>query len=235
MAKQSRMAVFINNLTTDDRINSAKVAMKRVVDHFCAVLELHENNAIVLYSPMLSDQIPTSHAANAFNVFQRSLHQLEIIRICALWDSPEPEKECIPSVIELVDHSDVLDTLADETRNHWPNERFGDEQASNAKHDLAEAIRAARAIMGSNKLKALRNLRDKHLAHSLSITHAEKAGPVDQVKYGHERDILEETCDIVEKLYCWVNGTSLSVSDVRKIDRNNAHALWSGCRFDVLS
>lgn len=252
--------MFTKKLTTAERIESAKAKMKRVVDHFCALLEIHENNAIVLYSPTLSSQIPNSHAANAFNVFQRGLHQLEIIRLCALWDTPDPDKECIPTVIELIDHPDVLASLAEETRSHWAtiptamlnpsddpeieraaaeavrrgNEQFGDEQAAKAKHHLDEAIQAARAIIASDKLKALRNLRDKHLAHSLSITRAEKAGPVDQAKYGHERDVLEETCAIVEKLYCWVNGTSFSVKDSREIDRKNAHALWGGCRFDVL-
>jgi hypothetical protein len=39
-------------------------------------LELHENNAIVLYSTTLSRQIPTSFAANAFRVFQTAMARL---------------------------------------------------------------------------------------------------------------------------------------------------------------
>ena len=80
-------------LSTSERIAAAKQKTARVVDHLQYLLELHENNAIVVYSPTLSAQIPRSHAANAFNVFQRAMHQFEIVRLCALWDSADPEKD----------------------------------------------------------------------------------------------------------------------------------------------
>lgn len=251
---------FADKKTVPERVAAAKATMVKVIDHFLYLLELHESNAIIVYSPTLSDQIPTSHAANAFNVFQRGLHHLEIIRLCALWDTPELEKECIPTVVELIDNAEVISALAEEMRSYWAssytpmlnpsdapelqriehqelqrcNEQFGDEEALCIHDELVTAIRAARDIMSSDKLKALRNLRDKNLAHSLSITRAENAGPVAPVKYGHERDILNETCGIVEKLYCRVNGTSFSIADSREIDRENAHALWDGCRFEAL-
>ncbi len=251
---------FADKMTVPARVAAAKAIMVKVIDHFLYLLELHENNAVIVYSPTLSDQIPTSRAANAFNVFQRGLHHLEIIRLCALWDTPGLEKECIPTVVELIDSADVICALAEEMRSYWAdsqtallnpsdnhelqsleneavrrsNQQFGDEQAVCTRVELETAIQAARDIMSSGKLRALRHLRDKHLAHSLSVTRAEKkAGPVAPVKYGHERDILNETCGIVEKLYCWVNGTSFSIADSREIDRDNAHALWDGCRFNV--
>ncbi len=252
--------MFTDEMTTAQRIAAAKATMTKVLDHFLYLLELHENTAIIVYSPHLSDQIPTSYAANAFNVFQSGMHRLEIIRLCALWDKAEREKECVPTVIKLIDNADVLNALADETRSHWvtlegcilnsaedpelareaqkilrhSNAQFGDEQAALAQHELKESIRAAREIMSSPKLKTIHNLRNKHLAHSLSATRAEKAGPVGAIKYGDERDILDATCDIVEKLYCWVNGASFSIADSREIDGKNARALWGGCKFEVL-
>jgi hypothetical protein len=102
-----------------ERIRLAKEKTRRVVDHLHYLLELHENNAIVLYSTTLSQQIPTSFAANAFRVFQQGMHQIEIVRLCALWDSTEPQKENIPTVIDLIDHPDVIETLAQETASHW--------------------------------------------------------------------------------------------------------------------
>jgi hypothetical protein len=77
----------IAKLTLPERIQAAKAKTASVVDHLLYLVELHENNALILYSPLLSSQIPTSHAANAFNVFQRGLHQIELVRLCALWDS----------------------------------------------------------------------------------------------------------------------------------------------------
>src|SRR4051794_11661522 len=99
---------MFENLSLSERIELAKEKTARVVDHLSYLLELHENNAIVVYSPTLSSQIPTSHAANAFNVFQRGLHQFEVVRLCALWDRAEPEKESIPTIIELVDDENVI-------------------------------------------------------------------------------------------------------------------------------
>jgi len=38
----------------------------------------------MLYSDTLSKQVPKSYAANAFNVFREALHQIELVRVCAL-------------------------------------------------------------------------------------------------------------------------------------------------------
>jgi hypothetical protein len=63
--------------TTTERIELAKAKMTKVLDHFLYVVELHANNSFVVYLPTLASQIPPSYAANAFNVFQRSMHQIE--------------------------------------------------------------------------------------------------------------------------------------------------------------
>jgi AbiU2 len=244
-----------------ERVQVAKKKTLRLVDHLMYLLELHENNAIVLYSPTLSCQIPPSFAANAFNVFQQGLHQFEIVRLCALWDRAEWEKENIPTVIELIDYPDVIENLAEENASHWKsfggsllnpsddpelraleaeavqnaNEQFGQEQAAKARTALRKAIIDSRAILESQKFASIMNLRDKHLAHSLSETRRErKVGPLPFVKYGDERDLLEATLPIVEALHCWVNGASLSLQDSREIDRKNAKALWEACTFNII-
>jgi hypothetical protein len=252
---------MFEKMPVQERIRVAKEKTRRIVDHLHYLLELHENNAIVLYGPTLSQQIPTSFAANAFNVFQQSMHQFEIVRLCALWDSTELEKENIPTIIELIDHPDVIEALAQETASHWGgmggavlnqsddpelrrlevealqriNEQFGQEQAQRARDQLRKAIIDSRALLASQKHASIMNLRDKHLAHSLSETRREKrAGPLPPVKYGDERDILNTTLPIVEALYCWVNGTSLSFDESREIDRKNAKALWEACTFNIV-
>jgi len=255
------MCKKLKNLPLPERVKTAKEKTKRVVDHLIYLLQLHENNAIVLYSPTLSSQIPTSYAANAFNVFQRGLHQFEIVRLCALWDTVDLDKENIPTIIELIDDNDVIESLAQETVSHWrgeggsilnpsddpeqhaveidmlklSNERFGNEQAQRARIELHKAIDDSRAILSSSRLVGIMNLRNKHLAHSLSQTRQEKAGPIDCMKYGDEREVLNATLPIVEALYCWVNGCSFSFEDSRKIDRKNAEALWNVCSFNIVS
>ena len=252
---------MFENMGSPERVGMAKEKTERVVDHLLYLLELHENNAIILYSPTLSSQIPTSFAANAFNVFQQGLHQFEIVRLCALWDGADVHKENIPTIIELVDRPEVVEALAQETTAHWSgfggavvnpsddpdrralerealqrcNERFGQEQGQKAREELQKAIIDARAILSSPRLAGIMNLRDKHLAHSLSQTRRErKAGPVAPMKYGDEREVLLASLPIVEALFCWVNGSSFSFEDSRKIDRKNATALWTGCTFNIV-
>jgi hypothetical protein len=250
----------IAKMSVADRLRSAKEKTERVVDHLLYVLELHENNAIILYSPTLASQIPTSHAANAFAVFQRGLHRFEIVRLCAVWDSPEPEKENIPTIIELIDHPEIIETLAQESGAPWKgssghcfnpsddpelraleieglrqcNEEFGEEQSRRARAELRKAIDDSRAILASPKHASIMNMRDKHLAHSLTETRRErKAGSIDPLKYGDERDMLNASLPIVQALFNWVSGKSFNFEDSRSIDRENAEALWGACIFNI--
>ena len=144
--------------------------------------------------------------------------------------------------------------LADETRRHWADTpislqndpaiaaaaraeeiRFGDEQAAKAEMELGQAIANARAILKSSLLASVMNIRDKHLAHSLEITRREKFGPVLPMRYGDEADLINQSCPIIEQLFCWVNGKSFSIENSRRIDDENARALWHACRFQNIT
>ena len=240
------------------RIDLAKAKMTRVLDHFLYLLELHANNRHVVYSPLLSSQIPQSFAANAFNVFQRSMHQFEVVRLCALWDAADLDKENIPTVIGLIDDNTIIDILANQTHKYRANEAtallnpsveptlnaaeldavkqselaFAAEQAATARTELRRAIDNANAVLSSPRLASIMNLRDKHLAHSLERTRREKHGPIVPMKYGDESAVLELSVPIVEQLYCWVNGKSFSIEEACRIDEKNAASLWQDCKFD---
>ena len=82
---------MFENLTDQKRTELAKVKLENLVGHFVYLIALHEINAIVVYSKKLSEQIPRSYAANAFNLFREAMHQIEIVRLCALWDKPDPD------------------------------------------------------------------------------------------------------------------------------------------------
>jgi hypothetical protein len=249
---------MFENLGSPTRIDLARAKMTRVLGHFLYLLELHANNRHAVYSPLLSSQIPQSFAANAFNVFQRSMHQFEIVRLCALWDAADVDKENIPTVIGLIDDDTIIDMLADETHKHWVNEAmallnpsveptlnaaeldavkqselaFANEQAEKARRELRRAIDNADAVLSSPRLASIMNMRDKHLAHSLERSRREKHGPIVPMKYGDENAVLELSVPIVEQLYCWVNGKSFSIEEARRIDEKNAASLWQGCKFD---
>lgn len=155
--------------------------------------------------------------------------------MCALWDRAGIDKENIPIIVEVVDHPDVIDILVEETLSHWQqnDEQFGQQRAEAARNDLRAAIRKVRDILESDLLASIMNHRDKHLAHSLAQTGREKVGPITPMKLGDEREMLTASCEIVEVLHRVVNGASFSFADARDIDRKNAEALWTGCKFNI--
>ena len=221
--------------------------MQRVLDHFLYLLELHANNSFAVFSPVLASQIPYFYAANAFKVFQRSMYQIEIVRLCALWDSVDLDKENIPTIVKLIDDDEIIEMLAEEARSHYMSgaafgavdkerlasidQEFANEQTSKARTELKQAIADTRAVVGSAQLASIMNIRDKHLAHSLATTRREKKGPVQSMKNGDETELLNASMPIIERLYCWVNGTSFSIENSQKIDQHNAEDLWTGCKF----
>src|SRR6266702_4705248 len=107
MSKRSDAEKAIQRLPRPERIRLAKAKMTKVLDHLLYVVELHANNSFVVFSPILASQIPYSYAANAFKVFQRSMYQIEIVRLCALWDGVDVEKENIPTVANLIDDDKI--------------------------------------------------------------------------------------------------------------------------------
>jgi hypothetical protein len=254
---ETKVMYMFEHMTRTERFELAKAKMERVLDHFLYVLELHANNEFAVFTSTLSGQIPKSFAANAFNVFQRSMYQFEIVRLCALWDSTDPEKENIPTVVELIDDERIIQELAQLARANWvniqptdlmnpspdpvlaamlreSNARFGDEQAARAEIDLKETIAKTEAILCSPRLASVMNMRDKHLAHSLTETRREKKVAIPPMRYGDETALLNDSIPIIERLFCWVNGKSFSTAYSQKIDHDNAQALWSGCKFNVL-
>jgi hypothetical protein len=258
--KQKKKKIEIKDLPRPERITLAKAKMTKIIDHFLYMIELHANNSFVVFSPVLASQIPYSYAANAFRVFQRSMYQIEIVRLCALWDGIDVEKENVPTVVKLIDDDEIIEMLAEETRSrHMSGADFGavvnpdndeivayemdkerqasidpqyaDERASLARTELTQAIADTRAVLGSERLASIMNIRDKHLAHSLETTRREKNGPVQPMKNGDETELLNASMPIIERLYCWVNGTSFSIKNSQDIDQHNAEALWTGCKF----
>lgn len=255
---------MFENLASQERIDLAKKRMTKVVDYFLYLVELHANNSYAVYSPTLSSQIPKSYAANAFFAFQRSMHQLEIVRLCVLWDRAELKKENISTVIELIDNEAIIRILAANAALPWTtgdpghiavvnpmgdpqrdakimeavresDKEFGIQASKRADWELRHTIAAARKILQSEQLRSLMNVRDEHIAHSLTETRRERRhGPIAPIKIGDETDLFERSIPIVERLYCWVNGTSLSIKESQRIDQDNAEALWKGCTFSIL-
>jgi hypothetical protein len=246
-----------DNLSVEERIEAAQDKTRQAVTHLLDILALHENNAIIVYSNKLSKQIPRSIGANAFNTFQQSMHRYEIVRVCSLWDSADPAKENISTIIALVNSDTVIRRLGLEMAKYWggfggtllnqsddpelaeiernallaSEQAFGKKQGAQVRRKLRAAISLFNKTRQNPKVISLHNLRDKKLAHLLSYTRREKHGPIGTVKYGYETELLDASVRIVQALYLGVCGTSLDFNESRRIDRKYAKALWHACSF----
>ena len=242
-----------------EKFSLAGEKIKSMVDELIVLIALHENNALITYSPLLSGQIPRSYAARAFNVVQKSIHRYEIIRLCTFWDGVDLDKANIPTVIELVDDPGISNQVAKEMEDHWGNigfqdvnpdpdpairtrieaglhennKAFGREEGVKAMQRLEEAIKDARKTLASPRLTSVRNARDK-LAHQLKKTRVERdRDTVHPAKYGDEQDLLKVTIEIVDGLHLSINGTNWDWENSRRIAQKNARALWEHCSFDI--
>jgi hypothetical protein len=248
-------------LSTAQRIEQAThaiIGVSRVV-HF--LMNIHETNQIVLYSDMLSRQIRKSHTANSYNDFTRVLLEIEIVRLCSLWDPPERDAFSIPTVVGLIDHDDVIEQIARQAGDGWraingnilftdetDDEReqirqavaaYGERDAQREHEKISSLARGtiqdALSIRDSSMLTSVINFRNKHVAHATDITRLErKAGPVPLPKTGDESVLLEQTLKIVGNLDLCVRYVSFSWEDSKEIGRRNAEALWNGVTINVL-
>jgi hypothetical protein len=249
----------MGKLSADERIRQAKDRADKLVGHTATLFLMHEANALVVYSPKLSGQIPRSHAAHAFNQFQRSMHLFEIIRLCALWDPPGTDRESIPTIVELFNEPALVDQIArdrhDRYANQEPADLGSDPEFAAAYRETWKADRIAAAqeaeqrlrqrlgfvaekaakIATSPRLKAIRDFRDAYIAHNLTLPEPDMASEenVSRVRYGDETALLKNTVAVANALHSGLNDTSFAWDESRQMARRNAAALWENCAFNV--
>jgi hypothetical protein len=255
----SRFQRWMGKLSADERIRQAKDRADKLVGHTATLFLMHEANALVVYSPKLSGQIPRSHAAHAFNQFQRSMHLFEIIRLCALWDPPGTDRESIPTIVELFNEPALVDQIArdrhDRYANQEPADLGSDPEFAAAYRETWKADRIAAAqeaeqrlrqrlgfvaekaakIATSPRLKAIRDFRDAYIAHNLTLPEPDMASEenVSRVRYGDETALLKNTVAVANALHSGLNDTSFAWDESRQMARRNAAALWENCAFNV--
>jgi hypothetical protein len=251
-------------LSGGERITRAKERADKLIDHIATLFLMHEANALVVYSPTLAGQIPRSYAAHAFNQFQRSMHLFEIVRLCALWDPPELDRESIPTIIELFNEPALVDQIAREQRDRYANEAepadldetndpqlaaalkaswkkdrsaFAQKTERQVRQQLTFAAKKAAKVRSSLRLRAMRKFRNAYIAHNLTLPepNMKTEEKVSSVRYGDETALLADTVAVADALHCGLNGTSFDWEESKAIARKNASALWGNCSFNIPS
>ena len=238
----------------------AKARADKLVHHIAPLFLMHEANAVIIYSQRLSEQIPRSYAAHAFNQFQVSMHLFEVMRLCAIWDKPSPDRESIPTIIALFNEPKLIDQLINEIRGSYADEpppadfHDGDDaqeiaakeswwkqgretvvrQVQEVTRDrLSFAANKAAEVQASSRLKALVDFRDRYIAHNLDIAQPEMSdeASVEHLKYGDETSLLKDTVAVANALHQGLTFGAFDWGGSQKIARRNARALWEGCTF----
>lgn len=244
-----------NSLTPSERLVLAKVRADKLVHHLVPLFLMHESNAVVIYSQKLSEQVPRSYAAHAFNQFQHSMHLFELVRLCAMWDGPSDDRESIPTIIALFHKPELIDQLvadacalhanemppgiigAGDTSTWWKRDRkaFADVVAATIREKLCFAVNKAEEILATPQLKALMDFRHSYIAHNLDIPElsGDAEGSVEKLKYGAEAEILDATVAVADALHRGLNRTAFDWQGARDMARRNAQALWDHCTFAI--
>ncbi len=229
----------ISKMTIEERLVVAKEKTDKLVDHTLALIALHENNALVTYSSLLTDQIPKSYAANAFDTVQKSLYFFEIVRLCSLWDRLDLDKYSISTVLALFEDEGIFDLIRaeDDYEPIYLEEPLRSSQHKNNKdraesrvETLKNAIRLAKMIVGSLRLKRTRELRDNFLAHNIDQKEKKNVVPM---KYGDEKDLLMDTIKVMDWLHIGINGAGHTWDQSKEMAKRNAGFLWGNCTFDI--
>jgi hypothetical protein len=204
-----------------------------------------------------------SYAANAYHTFTRGLQEIELVRLCSLWDRGERDAFSIPTVIDLIDNDDVIDCisrLAGETRRYVLDPerplgeteehreflrkalvRMGEREERQERRRMCvvtrRTIQEARQIAGSEMLRNVVNFRNEYIAHATGLTRRERDqgnGPLPLPNLGNETELPAKTLKIIERLDHCVRDVSFMWDDSRAIEKRNAEYLWHGVTIKVL-
>jgi len=241
-----------------DPIERAKRYTNELVDLVIAAKAANENTKWVFYSPHLADQIPLSHAANAFNELQRTLLFYSVVRACALFDRSAKDRVSLHTVIDAFpnnravkevarerklshvnqseprmwtdeDDEEILDML----RRHWKMDR--ERRGELAEKLTYKQVRIAKKIIvrAERKFiaKHLRPFRNHHIAHNLSSE--ARDGKTLKFVLGMEQRAIEHAKCAVDLLHQALNGVGFDWEGLEEIQTRNAKEFWSNLTFNL--
>jgi hypothetical protein len=194
-------------------------------------LSVHENNQMIFFTDVLSRQIPTSRAANAFNSFRKSMLNSEIVRLCTLWDRLGEDRESIPTIVELIKDPKVRRILVEDAYHRRADIRAGDtasKQKQRARYKLRKVQDDGNKVFKSDRLIRVRNHQDSKLAHALTGKAVVGKPPA---YAGDAEKLLTATIKVVDGLHQSLNGKGFMWHDARQQFQRQAQKLWGSCKF----
>lgn len=227
-----------NSPSAHVRLESAKASLVQIQSALRALIDLHENTRILLFSDQIADQVDDTVAMNALERCRIAIFETELVRLCALWDAPEakntlPSEISLPAVAYLVDDIDILELVRNE---YIPHEKRLGVRLWRGPESIKKHVDRISRVANSELLIRVRNYRTKYLAHNLTETKLERkrAEQLPIPRYRNVAELLGATIAIAHDLTIDVTGTNFIWSIQRENSKRCAEALWLGCKITPL-
>ncbi|MBA4132567.1 MAG: hypothetical protein C0519_14225 [Hyphomicrobium sp.] len=232
-----------------------KRQLEAIADALSIICSIKSTVDIVMFSPLLAEQVGRSCAAHAFNSFQQALFESVIIRLLALWEKPQKTEESLsnsfPAVVSLISRPEVSEIIHSSCRarmrDNWRNlgglsdvalEKIATDKsarvANQAMNKLAELINEIRAQEVCPEKEALENFRHKHIAHLIEQTRREvkRGSPIPFPKCEAVDNLLRKSLRFHSELSSVILGVQVIWEPwIESCDRNAAF-LWKGCKIN---
>ncbi len=258
MGRRADFSKYLLDLDAQTRLERAKEITRDLTDEAVQLLELNESNKLLVLSDVVTSKVTDGRAIQALNAVRSACARYEAIRVMALWEKPEQNRKSIPTAVKLIESPEVLDLIWDELASHWQNiqprilnptddpelhaaieesirvsnQKFAAQQVRKAKAALRKSFKRVSDIIIPSNIVAAENTRN-HLAHLLSETYAEGEGKTARADMLEMHGLLNDSIQIIESLYLWVNGTSFDIrKECRSQAKGHAAALWHSLRFE---
>lgn len=240
----------------------AKSLMDQVRWEVEVFLEIFETNRIVLLDDHLSQQIPESFAAHAYNRWRRSMREHEVVRLCALWENGSESVASVPKLIssltkgarKLLAHElSVSHLMTGKTRRPSLADDCSEIDQALAKWQLEDAasgrfvesrlaqvdraIIRADNLLTSLPLKQLKEARNDFIAHRRTdedrANRLAKGSVQPNVEADDVASIFDDTFEIVTDLEGIFEVRPTDWEALRRRYRRNGEALWRNARLNV--
>ena len=135
---------YIDKECAQKILSPYKSKVSALVDRTIDVRQLHEVNRVVFASDVLSKQIPSSYAANAFVTTRIGLIHIEIIKLISLWDKGNDGCGIMGIIGDLESNKSILEAIKTDTfhrRNQIGKSFFGEKHTEEEKKYFIEYIK----------------------------------------------------------------------------------------------
>ncbi len=181
----------VQSLAPKERIFMAAFRLQSAEMLLLEVIRLGEQTRSIFTT--LTESVGGARSDRAFDTLKWTASSFELLQVARLWDRVDFAGYSLPTLVALLDDRHVIATLFDEIQLRiTTGGDLGDvrRQAHERIVELQAAFTQVKAEASSSRMRRLRQWRDKHLAHPIFRTRAEREGAIHPVQWQEVRELV---------------------------------------------